>query len=66
MTYSEQIKIARDKLLLTQDELANEIGVNAVTVCRWETGKCEPKIKTKKILRNFFEKNGLNFEENNG
>lgn len=65
MTYSEQIKIARDKLLLTQDEFANEIGVNAVTVCRWETGKCEPTIKTKKVLKTFFEKNGLIFEEKN-
>ena len=63
MTYSEQIKIARDRLLLTQDEFASEIGVNPITVCRWETGKCEPTIKAKKALKVFFEKNGLNFEK---
>lgn len=63
MTYSEKVKNARERLLLTQDELAAELGVNAITVCRWETGKCEPNIKAKKAIRNFYIKNGLKFED---
>ncbi len=63
MTYSEQIKFAREKLLLTQDELATELGVNSITVCRWETGKCEPNIKAKKAIRAFCQKNGLVVED---
>lgn len=63
MTYAEKIKNAREKLLLTQEELALELGVNAITVCRWETGKCEPTLKAKRAFRDFCEVHGLKFEE---
>ena len=45
MTYAEKIKQSRKTLLMTQGELATELGVNSITVCRWETGKTEPSIK---------------------
>lgn len=48
MTYPEKLKYAREKLFLTQGEVAERLGVNTVTVCRWETGKSEPNIKAKK------------------
>ncbi|MDE6504637.1 MAG: helix-turn-helix domain-containing protein [Clostridia bacterium] len=63
MTYSEKVKNARERLLLTQDEMATELGVNAITVCRWETGKSEPNMKAKKAIRDFCIKNGLKFED---
>ena len=63
MTYSEKVKAARDKLLLTQDEIAAALGVNSITVCRWETGKSEPNMKAKKAIRDFCIKNGLEFED---
>lgn len=63
MTYSEKVKSAREKLLLTQDEMATELGVNAVTICRWETGKTEPNIKAKKAIRDFCIRNRLKFED---
>jgi len=63
MTYSEKIKEARNKLLLSQEEMATALGVNSITVCRWETGKCEPNLKAKKAFRGFCEKNGLKFDE---
>lgn len=63
MTYSEKVKAARDKLLLTQDEIAVALGVNAITVCRWETGKSEPSMQAKKAIRDFCIKNGLQFED---
>ena len=63
MTYSEKVKNARERLLLTQDEMATELGVNAITVCRWATGKSEPNIKAKKAIRDFCIKNSLKFED---
>lgn len=63
MTYSEKVKNARERLLLTQDEMAIELGVNAITVCRWETGKSKPNMKAKKAIRDFCIKNGLKFED---
>lgn len=61
MNYSEKIKFLREQLLLTQDELAKILGVNSITVCRWETGKCEPNMKAKKAIRDFCINNGVPF-----
>lgn len=63
MTYSEKVKNVRERLLLTQDEMATELGVNAITICRWETGKTEPNMKAKKAIRDFCLRNNLNFED---
>lgn len=63
MTYPEKIKAVRESLLVTQEELAKELGVTPITICRWETGKVEPSIKAKKAFRNLCEKKGLTFEE---
>lgn len=65
MTYPEKFKAARESLLLTQEELAAELGVTPITVCRWETGKVEPSIKAKKAFRDMCERKGLQFEEHN-
>ena len=36
----------------TQSEAAKKLGVTTTTICNWETGKSEPKIRTiKKIMR---------------
>lgn len=34
--FSEKVKYARMKLLLTQEALAKELGVSYATICRWE------------------------------
>lgn len=66
MTYSEKIKTARENLLMTQEDIAAELGVTPITVCRWETGKTEPSIKAKKAFRDLCERNGIDFKDNNG
>ena len=53
-------------MLMTQEELALELGVTPITVCRWETGKVEPSIKAKKAFRDLCERKGLSFDENHG
>ncbi|MBR2372063.1 MAG: helix-turn-helix transcriptional regulator [Clostridia bacterium] len=63
MEYSKKIKLIREKMILTQEELAVALGVSSVTVCRWETGKCEPTIKVKKIIKRYIEDNNLVLEE---
>ena len=64
MTYPEKLKYAREKLFLTQGEVAERLGVNTVTVCRWETGKSKPNIKAKKAISVFCEQNGIRFNDN--
>ena len=38
-------KKAREAAGLTQQELATELGVDQSTVCLWETGKTQPRVK---------------------
>lgn len=66
MKYFEKIKAVRESLLVTQGELAAELGVTPVTVCRWETGKVEPSIKAKKAIRDLCERKGLTIGDKNG
>lgn len=56
MTYSEAIKLLRKKMLLTQTEFADKLGVSFATVNRWENGSYDPTMKTKRKLTPLFEK----------
>lgn len=56
MTWAERIKISREKLLLTQEELAKEINVSFATINRWENAHNEPSAKHKRALIAFFKK----------
>lgn len=59
MSYSNNIKKLREKLILSQKELADLLGVSYVTVCRWETGKFDPTIKMRRKLQEMFIKNDI-------
>ena len=62
MKYAVAIKKIRKKLLLTQSEFAELLGVKLVTVSRWESGKFEPTMRVKRKLRELFEKNNIEIE----
>ena len=59
MDYPKLLKEYREKMFLSQEDLAQKLGVSYVTVNRWENGKFEPTIKMKKKLNRLFEKTGL-------
>lgn len=57
---------------LTQEQLAEKLGVSNKTISKWETGKCMPDygfVKTytgireaaKSVIRNFADRNGTRF-----
>ena len=56
MDYSKSIKLLREKMFISQKELAEMLGVSFVSVNRWETGKFNPTIKAKKKLNDLFVK----------
>lgn len=56
MTYKEAVKLLRKKMLLTQTEFANELGVSFATINRWENGAYEPTMKMKRKLAPLFKK----------
>lgn len=62
MTFSEQIKSVRAKLLLSQEQLADKLGVSYVTISRWETKGIEPSFLTRAKFNKFCEENGIVFD----
>ena len=59
MTYAEAIKKLRSKMLLTQMEFANYLGVSFASINRWETGRFEPTMKIKRKLAPLFNDHGI-------
>ena len=43
-------------MFLSQEDLAQKLGVSYVTVNRWENGKFEPTIKMKKKLNRLLKR----------
>lgn len=63
MTYAEAIKKLRNKMILTQTEFAELLGVTFGTVNRWESGKYKPTTKVKRKLQPYFERYQIQVEE---
>lgn len=63
MCYAEAIKKLRIKMLLTQTEFAEFLGVKFGTVNRWEAGKFEPTMKLKRKLAPLFKKYEITLED---
>ena len=59
MKYAKLIKSLREKLIISQTELAELLEVSFSTVNRWENGKHEPTIKVKRKIINLCEENNI-------
>lgn len=59
MDYSKALKELREKLLVTQEELAEMLGVSFASVNRWENKRHEPTIKAKRKIRDLCKENGI-------
>ena len=53
--YSQKIKFLRERLFLTQADLAKRIGVSFATVYRWENGRFEPSMRYKKVISSLYD-----------
>ena len=62
MDYSKIVKPLRGKILLSQQEMAKELGVSFAIVNRWENGHHEPTFKEKRKLRDLCKKYHVDFE----
>lgn len=62
MSFSNDIKIIRQKSLLSQEAFAQILGVSFTTVNRWETGKSKPSYKTMKLIDDFCKSNNIDFD----
>lgn len=48
------IKLMREKMRLSQEDVAEKIGVSRFTIINWESGKREPKLSELIKLANLF------------
>lgn len=62
MTYQEAIKKLRKKLILSQGEFAELLGVSCQSINRWENGKHEPTIKVKRRIVELCKDNNIYLE----
>lgn len=60
MNYSKLLKYIREELLVSQTELAHELGVAFATVNRTEMGHHIHNLATRRKIRDFCEKNKIN------
>ena len=62
MNFSEKVKYAREKLKLSQEEFAHELGVSFATINRWENGSYNPSRLAKKAFEEFCLNRDITFE----
>lgn len=63
MTFAEKVKYVRGVLLISQKELAKELGVSNVTINRWENGVTNPAFLTEKKIEAFCNARGIEIKE---
>ncbi len=63
MTYPEAIRKLRNRMLMTQTEFADFLGVKFGTVNRWEAGEYKPTMKTKRKLAPLFKEHNIEVED---
>ncbi|MCU0858963.1 MAG: type I restriction-modification system subunit M N-terminal domain-containing protein [Pontiellaceae bacterium] len=63
--FSQVIVQLREKLGISQEELASRLGVAFTTVNRWENEKSEPRGKAKRAILELIEQEGLTDAEEN-
>jgi len=63
MKFNEKVLAVRGKLLISQQELAREVGVSYATINRREQGHNEPSFIMQKKFEVFCEKRGILINE---
>ena len=58
------LRILRNSLGLTQDYIAEKIGVNRTTYLYWESGNCEPSFSKLTDIINLYVSKGLKVDYN--
>jgi DNA-binding transcriptional regulator YiaG len=59
MDYSKAIKELRERMMLSQEEFAEKLGVSFATVNRWENGHHEPTYKARRQIAALCKKHGI-------
>jgi len=63
MGFSEKVRTIREKLKISQEDLARALNVSYATVNRWENSKTKPSRMARAALSGFCERHGITFDE---
>ena len=64
MEFSQKMRFVREKLGISQEDLARALNVSYSTVNRWENGKNKPVKMAQAAFNDFCNKHGISFDEN--
>ena len=59
MEFKDKVKYVRKKLFLSQEMMAQKLGVAFATVNRWESGRCKPNYAAQRSFAEFCKSNGI-------
>lgn len=62
MSLGNDIKLLRQRCLLSQQDFAKALGVSFATINRIESGKSKPTYKTMKLIDDYCKKNAIDFD----
>ena len=63
MDFSDKIKYVRDKLEMSQEDLARALNVSFASINRWENRKAKPIKIAKAAFDTFCESHGISFDD---
>lgn len=63
MDFPAIVKIVREKMNMSQEDLARALNVSFATINRWENGKTHPNKLTKQVFVSFCKKNGISIKD---
>ena len=66
MEFPEKVRFVRDKLNLSQEELARELNVSFSTINRWENEKTKPIKMAQSAFNAFCKSHGITFDDDIG
>jgi len=63
MDFSAIVKMVREKMNMSQEDLARALNVSFATINRWENGKTHPNKLTMQVFISFCEQNGISVKD---
>ena len=63
MNFPAIVKMVREKMNMSQEDLARALNVSFATINRWENGKTHPNKMAKQVFISFCEQKGISVKE---
>lgn len=63
MEFKDKLKKARLQVMLSQQDMAKELGVSFSSVNRWESGVRQPNYAAQRAFKEFCDKHSIEFTE---